>query len=93
MAPHIGEKAQINTEPPVDNSAQVVAVGASPFTYTAPRNGMLFLSGGTLSAIQYIRGASVILLNLTANQIMVMKGDQVRITYLTAPSLTFLPTI
>lgn len=91
--PHIGEKAQINTEPPVDNSALVVTVTASPFTYTAPRNGMLFFSGGTLSAIQYTRGASVSLLNLGSNQIMVMKGDQVRITYLTAPSLTFLPTI
>ena len=93
MAPHIGEKQQFNTEPPVNNDAVAIAVTASPFTYMAQRSGLLFFSGGTLSTIQYTRGASVSLLNLGSNQIMVMKGDQVRITYLTAPSLTFLPTI
>lgn len=90
--PHIGEKAQVITEPPLSMSAQAVAVTGSPFTFTATRNGMLFISGGTLSTIQYSRGASINTLGLGANQIMVMTGDKVTVSYLTAPQLTFLPT-
>lgn len=92
MAPHIGEKAQEVTRPPLSMAAIVVAVTGSPFTFTAPRNGMLFISGGTLSTIQYSRGASINVLGLAANPIMVIAGDQVRISYLLTPTLTFLPT-
>lgn len=91
MAPHIGEKAQSITMPPLSMAAMTVTVGASPFTFTAPRNGLLFLSGGTLSAIQYSRGASLNVLGASTNQIYVMAGDQVRVTYLLAPAITFLP--
>lgn len=91
MAPHIGEKAQEVTRPPLSMAAMVVAVTGTPFNFIAPRNGLLFISGGTLSAIQYSRGASINILGAATNQIYVMAGDQVRLTYLLAPTLTFLP--
>lgn len=90
--PHIGEKAQVVTEPPLSMAAQTVAVTGSPFTFTATRSGMLFIAGGTLSTIQYSRGASINTLGLGTSQLMVVPGDQVRISYLTPPQLTFLPT-
>ena len=90
--PHIGEKAQILTEIPLSMAAQAVAVTASPFTYTATRNGMLFVTGGTLSTIQYGRGGQLYVLGLGMSPIPLIPGDQVRLTYLTAPTLTFLPT-
>lgn len=90
--PHIGEKQQIITEIPPSMNAQAITVTASPFTFTAPRNGMVFISGGTISTIQYTRGSSINLLGIGTGQLMVMKGDQIRIVYLTAPSMTFLPT-
>lgn len=90
--PHIGEKAQVVTEPPLSMAAQTIAVTGSPFTYTAARNGMVFIAGGTLSTLQYSRGGSVNVLGLGTSQIMVMTGDQIRVSYLTAPQMTFLPT-
>lgn len=92
MAPHIGEKAQVVTQPPPSMAAQAVAVTASPFTYTATRNGMLFVTGGTLSTIQYGRGGQLYALGLGMSPIPLIPGDQVRLVYLTAPTLTFLPT-
>jgi hypothetical protein len=90
--PHIGEKAQIATAQPLSMAAQAVAVTGSPFTYMATRNGMLFVTGGTLSTIQYGRGGQLYALGLGSNPIQLIPGDTVRLTYLTAPTLTFLPT-
>lgn len=90
--PHIGEKAQVITAPPLSMSAQTVTLTGSPFTYTAARNGMLFISGGLLSTVQYGRGASLNVLGINQNPIMIMAGDRVVISYLTAPTITFLPT-
>lgn len=90
--PHIGEKAQVVITPPPSMAAQAVAVTGSPFTYTATRNGQLFITGGTLSTIQYGRGGQLYVLGLGMSPISLIPGDSVRLTYLTAPTLTFLPT-
>jgi hypothetical protein len=87
--PHIGEKAERQTTLP--GLAESVDVGASPFTYTAARQGMLLMSGGTVSLIQYGRGGTMFSLGVLAGPVGVMSGDQVRITYALAPTLTFLP--
>lgn len=75
MAPHIGEKAQVNTTPSLSMAAQPVPLTGSPFIYTAKRDGMLFISGGTLSTIQYGRGGSLYALGLTGNPVNLMAGD------------------
>lgn len=87
--PHIGEKAHVTTTAPA--TAENVVVGASPFSYTAPRQGMLLMSGGTVSLIQYGRGGTMFTMGVLAGPVGVMAGDVVRITYAVAPTLTFLP--
>lgn len=92
MAPHIGENAKLSMLPPISMAAQKLLVSVSPFVYTATQNGLLFISGGTLSTIQYGRGGQLYALGLGMSPIPLIPGDQVRLTYLTAPTLTFLPT-
>lgn len=71
--------------------AQSVTVGASPFAYAAPMDGVLIVSGGTISLITYGRQAAVSALGLVSGVIPVQKGDVITITWLlTPPAVTFL---
>lgn len=49
------------------------------------------MSGGTVSLIQYGRGGTMFSMGVLAGPVGVMAGDEVRITYVLAPTLTFLP--
>lgn len=86
--PHIGEKAEFVVSPGV---AEAVTAGASPFNYVATRNGVLLMSGGTVSLVQYGRAGAMYGLGMVAGPVQLRSGDIARITYLAAPSLTFLP--
>jgi 2-keto-4-pentenoate hydratase len=66
-----------------------VAVGASPFTYTAPDRGVLVLQGGTVSLVELGRKGTFVTTGLTTAVLNVSKGDQVRVTYAVLPTLTF----
>lgn len=79
--------------PPNNSSGPAVTVTptGSPFTYTAPSNGAILLNGGTLSTMQYKRGSTTSLLGLGTSQIVVAAGDQVTFSYLTPPTITFIP--
>lgn len=69
-----------------------ISVGASPFTYTAPSDGLVIVSGGTVSLVQYGRGASTTALGLLGGIIPVLKGDTVTVTWaISAPTMTFMP--
>lgn len=86
--PHIGEKADLMVS---RGAAQTVPVTASPFTYTAPANGMVLISGGTVSVAEYGRNSSFYALGLLGGPVAVLAGDKIRLSYLTVPSMTFLP--
>lgn len=69
-----------------------VAVGASPFTYTAASAGSLHIAGGTVSAVALIRNAVSYAITPAADQIIpISAGDSVSVTYSAAPALHFLP--
>ncbi len=68
-----------------------ITVGASPFTYTAPYPMAVVLSGGTVSLVSYGRGGALVALGLLAGIVELNTGDSLRVTYVTAPSMTAIP--
>ena len=66
-------------------------VTASPYSFQAPFNGNLLISGGTVQQIQIIRATTTIT-GLTAGIIYMGRGDQVVITYTVVPTVTFYPS-
>jgi hypothetical protein len=71
--------------------AQSVAVGTSPFTYTAAFSGTLSITGGAVSALSLIRQGTLIALGITSGLIPLSRLDLLQITYSAAPTVTFLP--
>ena len=67
-------------------SVSAVTVGASPFDYTAPRDGFVSIVGGTVSAVAYVREGASTSLGVVA-VVPVKRGDTVRITYTVAPTV------
>ena len=67
-------------------SVSAVTVGASPFDYTAPRDGFVSIVGGTVSAVAYVREGASTALGVVA-VVPVKRGDTVRITYTVAPTV------
>lgn len=86
--PHIGEKAELVA---TRGAAQSITPTGSAFSYTAPANGIIILSGGTVSVIEYGRGASFYVAGLLAGSYAIARGDTIRVTYAVAPIMTFLP--
>ena len=69
-----------------------VTVSASPFTFTAPANGTLAVTAGTVSVISVIRQGVTVATGLVTGLIPVSRLDQVQITYAVLPTVNFLPT-
>lgn len=66
-----------------------VAVGASPYAYSVPRDGSLVVAGGSGVSLSYIRqGVTTVLGSVPI--VPVKEGDTVRITYTTAPTVTLI---
>ena len=84
--PHIGE---LDLRLAVLGAA-TPTVGASPWTYTADKRGMLTITGGTVSIVSYARGIDIALMPLAGNLVM-MTGDTLTITYVVAPTVKFFP--
>lgn len=74
-------------------SAYTATPGASPFKYTATFRQALHITGGTISAISYSRGASSLPVGIvTGGQLVELNaGDAVAVTYSVAPTLTVIP--
>lgn len=66
-----------------------VTVGASPFTYIAPDAGLIVLQGGTVNLVELGRGVTFVNVGLLTGAVPVSKGDQVRLTYIVAPAMTY----
>lgn len=75
---------------PIKLPMQNIAPAVSPFTYTAPSNGRVVVSGGNVSTIELGRTGVFVAIGLLAGIVPVSKDDQVRVTYLVAPTMTYL---
>jgi hypothetical protein len=74
---------------PSGADAAVIAVGASPFSYTAAAIGAVLVSGGTVSALELGRNGAFTNVGAVAGAVPVSEGDIVRVTYTVAPTMTF----
>jgi hypothetical protein len=73
------------------SAAETVTPGASPYTFTANRDGFLIVQGGTVSRIDYIRLASTVQIGVVAGLFPVQLGDGIKVTYTVVPTVTFIP--
>lgn len=69
---------------------QSLAVGASPFTYPVSDTGAVVISGGTVSLVEIGRAGSFVVGGVLAGMFPVWRGDQVRVTYVVAPTMTLM---
>lgn len=72
-------------------AAEAVTPGASPYTFTAGRDGHLIVRAGTVSQIDYVRNGATSAIGVTAGLFPLLVGDGIRITYTVAPTVTFIP--
>lgn len=75
-----------NQQPPT-----AVTVTASPFIFTATIKGQVAINGGTGVSVDLARGIVGYAVPPPPCLIPMSKGDQVRITYATPPTLVFFP--
>jgi len=68
-----------------------VPLDDSPLSYTAPSNGSLMVTGGSVSAITLTRGRDPVPLDASLRAIPLSAGDRVSVTYDTVPTVVFLP--
>lgn len=73
------------------SSLQAIATKTSPMAYTAREAGTLSIQGGTVSVVTISRGNTSIVLGLVGGLIPMATGDKVTITFVTAPTITFIP--
>lgn len=64
-------------------------VGPSPFTQAVEVDGVFFIVGGTVTLIEYVRGATFTNTGAIAGSFFVFAGDALRITYAVAPTVSF----
>ena len=89
LMPHFGQR-EMST--PALDAPSSITVGASPFTYAALSDGLVVVDGGTVSLVQYGRGAVLTGLGLIGGAIPVLSGDTVKVTWaVSEPSMTFIP--
>ena len=78
---------------PQAQPVQAITVGASPYTYTAPFDGTVFVSGGTVTGLDISRDAGVtfIATGILSGPVPVSRLDQLKFTHAGAPTANFLP--
>lgn len=78
------------SDTPITPASSVTLTG-SPFDYQSTADGLLVVTGGTVSAISYGRNGAFTPLGITAGLIPVKLGDVAQITYTVAPTVSFIP--
>lgn len=68
-----------------------VAVTGSPFTFTAPANGFLVVSGGTVSNVEFQRGGVQATIGSPPEIISMRFNDQVIVAYSSSPGVIWFP--
>lgn len=72
-------------------AVEAVPVAGSPLTYKATQRGYLTVTGGTVTAISFIRARATIEIPGGTPFIPMANDDEVRITYSSDPTVSFLP--
>jgi hypothetical protein len=67
---------------------EAITVGVSPYSYTITDDGILMVTGGTVSDIDYGRNGVFTDTGFTAGTLTVFAGDVVRVTYTVLPTVT-----
>lgn len=67
-----------------------LTVSSSPFSYTAKETGFVYIIGGSVSAINLIRGSISIV--VTGSLIPTAVNDTVQVTYSVLPTIKFIPS-
>lgn len=67
-----------------------IPVGSSPQSYTAPNDGQLAITGGTVTGVQIQRGGVTLNVGIPS-LIGVSQNDTVIVTFSAAPTLSFIP--
>lgn len=86
--PHLGEKVDYV---PGRGSPRAVTPSGTGYVFTAPSNGLIAISGGTVSLVEYGRGDTFFVSGLVPGPFFMAAGDKIRLTYVLAPAITFLP--
>lgn len=86
--PHLGEKIDY---PLGRGGSRVVIPSGTGYVFTAPSNGLIAISGGTVSLVEYGRGDTFFDAGIASGPISMASGDKIRLTYVLAPAITFLP--
>ena len=74
-------------------NVEVLAVGSSPLTYTATNKGVVLVTGGTVSLVEFSRdGVTFYPTGETSGQFFLCSSDQLRVTYSAPPSMVLVPT-
>jgi len=68
-----------------------VSLTSSPFVFTAPSGGALFLSGGGISALTIARGGVGFPTGSFYGAFPMAQGDTMTIRYVRAPAAVFIP--
>ena len=69
-----------------------ITPGASPYTYTAPFDGWVTVSGGTVSGLDLSRdGTTFIATGVLAGPIPVSRLDKLKVTWTGSPTMNFFP--
>lgn len=84
---HSGEVLQRLMRAPV----QTLALSASPQTLAIGVNGLLAITGGTLSLVEYGRAGTFYSVSTMQGVLPVFAGDLARITYVVAPTVRLIP--
>lgn len=72
-------------------AAEIIALSGSPLVFTAPRRGMIALSGNTVQDVTITRHGLEITLRKDVSAIPVSRGDIVTIKYAGSPDIAFIP--
>lgn len=90
----VGLQTRTETLPSAGQAASAIQLlpAASPFTYSAPFNGVLFASGGGIEAMTIRRGIGPAWkVGGFYGGVPLRRSDVLSITYLSAPTLVFFP--
>lgn len=87
----IADDPQIQDPASRAQPSSAITVGGSPFTYNAAFDGTVVVTGGTVSAIAWIRQGVSTATGLTAGLFPLSRLDQLQVTYTVAPTMTFMP--
>jgi len=75
-------------------AAVSITVGGSPFTFLNPYPGNVVVSGGTVTTIEVSRdGIEFFNTGIITGQVFLCPGDMVRVTFVVAPTMTWMPIL